>query len=155
MIAFYQKMARIPLLFDALSLTGFHQWLETKTPLSAFRKGVYQRDRLSDGAIREYLRPGREDRKCRESFKRFLQAGSPRCTMQVVEGLRQFQKPTLVLWAADDVFISPSWGKKLFEEIPGARRFELIPFCGHFWQEERPEAFAPLIGEFLGEHAAS
>ena len=73
--------------------------------------------------------------------------------MQAVAGLREFRKPTLVVWAADDRFLSPSWGKKLFEEIPGARRFEIIPFCGHFWQEERPAEFVALMGEFLAAHA--
>ena len=153
-IAAYQQILRIPFLLDIMSATGFHQWLETSTPFSAFRRGVYRRDALTEGAIREYLRPARENRQRRESAKRFLMAGSPRFTMQVVEGLQQFDKPTMVLWAADDAFISPSWGVKLFGEIPGAERFELSPFCGHFWPEERPEEGATLIAEFLREHTA-
>jgi pimeloyl-ACP methyl ester carboxylesterase len=70
-----------------------------------------------------------------------------------VDGLKRFDKPTLILWAADDPHISPSWGRRLFDDIPGAERFELIPFCGHFWQEERPAEFAAHMGEFLARHA--
>jgi len=66
-----------------------------------------------------------------------------------VEGLRKFDRPTLILWAADDYYISPSWGRKLLDDIPGAQRMELIPFCGHFWQEEKPAEFSSLMGEFL------
>ena len=83
------------------------------------------------------------------------EVGSSIYTLRAVEGLRRFQRPTLVVWAADDRYISPSWGRKLFEEIPGALRFELVPFCGHFWQEERPSEFASIIGEFLSRHASA
>jgi len=150
-IAQLQKLARIPFLFHPLSRAGFFDWLETRTRLSAFRKGVSRPDRMSDESIREYLRPLRAGPRERERFLRFLLAGNHRSTMQAVEGLRRFDKPTLVIWAADDVYLSPSWGRKLFEDIPGAVRFELVPFCGHFWQEERPADFSSLIGEFLAE----
>ena len=53
--------------------------------------------------------------------------------------------------AADDYYISPSWGRRLQEDIPGARTMALVPFCGHFWQEERPAEFASIIGDFLAE----
>ena len=72
--------------------------------------------------------------------------------MKSVTGFKKFNNPTLIIWAADDHELSPSWGKKLFEDIPGAYQFELIPFCGHFWQEEKPEDFALLISQFLDKH---
>ena len=150
-IARLQALARVPLLMDLAARTGFFDWQETRAPWSAFRHGVYRSDSLSDEAIREYLRPMRTGPTERERFRRFLLAGSPRYSMQAVAGLKEFRKPTMVIWAADDPYLSPSWGKKLFEDIPGAGRFEIIPFCGHFWQEERPSEFASLIGEFLSE----
>ena len=59
----------------------------------------------------------------------------------MLPGLRRFDKPTLVVWGADDVFFSPSWGARLAQDIPGAHgRFELLPFCGHLVPEERPVA---------------
>ena len=36
--------------------------------------------------------------------------------------------------------------------IASTKRFELIPFCGHFWQEERPSEFASHMRQFLTEH---
>ena len=151
-IRLLQGLARVPLVSDVLVRSGLVEWLETSTPLSSFRRGVYRGDRLEAGAIREYLRPTRGDRRAREGFKRFLLAGGSRYTETAVEGLRRFTGPTLVLWAADDRYLSPSWGRKLFEEIPGCKRFELVPFCGHFWQEERPAEFLAYMGEFLAEH---
>ena len=151
-IAQLQSLARIPLLVDALGRTGFFDWQESKTPFSAFRRGVSSPERFDEEAIHEYLRPLRSSRKARKRFIRFLLAGNPRYTMRAVEGLKRFDKPTMVIWAADDFYISPSWGRKLYEDIPGAGRFELIPFCGHFWQEDRPSEFSSLIGDFLTAH---
>lgn len=153
-IAQLQSLARIPFLVDTLGRTGFFDWQEAKTPFSAFRRGVSSPDRFDEEAIHEYLRPIRSNAKARKRFVRFLMAGSPRYTMQAVEGLKRFSRPTMVIWAADDFYISPSWGRKLYEDIPGALRFELIPFCGHFWQEDRPSEFSSLIGAFLAEHSA-
>ena len=63
--------------------------------------------------------------------------------------LKKFDKPTMVIWAADDYYISPSWGKRLAEDIPGTKEFHLVPFCGHFWQEEKPAEFSSKIAVFL------
>ena len=150
-IARLQKIARIPILPDLLGRVGFTEWVERDTALSSFRRGVYDPSKLSDAAIAEYLRPMRGSLQARQSFKAFLLAGDSRHTELAVQGLQRFDKPTLVVWAADDRYLSPSWGRKLAEEIPGVRGFELVGFCGHFWQEERPSEFAAHIGAFLGE----
>jgi pimeloyl-ACP methyl ester carboxylesterase len=147
-----QTLMRLPVLPDLLVRAGLFQLLETRTPLSSFRKGLYQGRRLSAATIEEYLRPLRGGPVERERFRAFLLAGSPAFSMRAVEGLRRFDRPTLVLWAADDRYLSPSWGRRLAEEIPGVRGFELVPFCGHFWQEERPAEFVAPMGEFLAEH---
>jgi pimeloyl-ACP methyl ester carboxylesterase len=148
-IAQLQSLSRIPLLMEGVTRTGFFDFLETRTSLSAFRRGMCQPERFRDEAIREYLRPLVSGAKPRLRFLRFLQAGHARYTLQAVEGLRKFQRPTIILWAADDFYLSPSWGRKLLDDIPGAERMELVPFCGHFWQEEKPAEFASLMGAFL------
>ena len=153
-IARLQTLMRLPLLPGALVRLGLFKLLETRTPLSAFRRGVHDPRSMPDTSILEYLRPLHEGRQQRERFRKFLLAGNPCYTLAAVEGLRAFSKPTLVLWGADDRYISPSWGRKLHQDIPGAERFELIPCCGHFWQEERPAEFVAHMGPFLAAHAA-
>ena len=137
-----------------LTRIGFFEWRETKTRFSAFRRAVYYPDRLSNEAIREYMRPMRASAKGAKRFERFLLAGNPSYTMQAIKDLRQFRKPTSIIWAADDTELSPSWGIKLRDDIPGVCQFELVPFCGHFWQEEKPEEFARLIGAFLAQNCS-
>ncbi len=151
-IARLQSFMQLPIFPRVLVRAGFFHFLETRTPFSSFRKGVYQSNRFSETSIREYLRPLLMGENERERFLQFLLAGNSSYTLRAVDGLKKFDKPTMIIWAADDHYISPSWGRKLFEEIPGAKRFEIVPFCGHFWQEERPSEFASLIGTFLGEY---
>ena len=153
-VARLQALARLPLLSDLMARSGITEWMETSTPWSRFRRGVTRPDRLDDEAIREYLRPLQSTRAGRERFRRFLLAGHPHYTQLAVQGLRSLTVPTLIAWAADDAYISPSWGKKLFEDIPGARRFELAAFCGHFWPEERPAELGAAIRRFLMEEVA-
>ena len=154
-ITWMQELARLPYFTDWAGRTGLIEWIEAKTPLSAFRRGLYRGDRLDPATLAEYLRPLRGDSTRRAQFRRFLMAGHSRYTELAVEGMKAFDKPTLVLWAADDKYLSPSWGKKLSEDVPGVCRFELIPFCGHFWQEERPAEFASHIRSFCREHLRS
>jgi pimeloyl-ACP methyl ester carboxylesterase len=148
-----QRLHQLPFA-EALSATGLFHLLEQRTPLGSFRKGVYHPERFSDDAIGEYLRPLRQGARSRRRFVRFVLAGHPQYSLAAVEGLKQYHRPTLVVWAADDRYLSPSWGRKLYEDIPGAERFELVPFCGHFWQEEKPAEFVSHLGPFLTAHAA-
>lgn len=153
-IARLQRLSQLPLLADALGSAAFFHWLEQRTPLSAFRKGVHDPAAFTDEAIGEYLRPLVSSPRARQRFLAFLRAGHPRWSLQAVPGLRRFEKPTLVVWAADDHYLSPSWGRRLYEDIPGAAGFALVPFCGHYWQEERPAEFVAHLGPFLAAHAA-
>jgi len=150
-VARLQAFSRIPVLSDLMVRSGLVEWLQVRTRLSDFRRGVVDPKHMSEQSIREYLRPLRESEAHRKRFMQFVQAGHPRYTELAVEGLRRFDRPVMIVWAADDFYISPSWGKKLYEDIPGAERFELVPFCGHFWQEERPAEFSSHIGDFLSE----
>jgi pimeloyl-ACP methyl ester carboxylesterase len=146
-----QKLAKIPLVMYILTKTGFFQWRETKTKYSSFRRTAFNPKNISNEAIIEYVGPDRRSGEAFKYFKKFLLAGDAKYTMQAVPGLKKFQKPTLIIWAAEDPELSLSWGKKLYDEIPGACRFEIIPFCGHFWQEEKPCEVASIIGDFFKE----
>ena len=69
--------------------------------------------------------------------------------MDLLDGLRRFDHPTLLVWAKDDPHFGPEWGERLLRDIPGAVRLEILPETGHLLMEERPERFAVLVSEFL------
>jgi pimeloyl-ACP methyl ester carboxylesterase len=143
---------RFPRLMHLLARSGYFGWRESRTRFSSFRRAAYSPERFSSEAIREYIRPMRDSTEGFRRFIRFLLAGDPRYTLGAVPGLMEFRKPVMIIWAADDTDLPPSWGRRLYEDIPGACRFELVPCCGHFWQEERPEEFVSLIRDFLSVH---
>ena len=62
----------------------------------------------------------------------------------------EIQVDTLIIWGRDDAWIPLEDGFKFKEALPNAT-LEVIPFCGHIPQEEKPEETARLILEFLSE----
>src|SRR5215207_11305764 len=118
-------------------------------------KAVYDPKVLSAELLDGYIRANLSDRHRRAKTRRFL-AGqfdpeNNRVTMNLLDGLRRFDHPTLLVWAKDDPHFGAEWGERLRRDIPGAVRLELLPDTGHLLMEERPERFAALIGEFLAE----
>jgi pimeloyl-ACP methyl ester carboxylesterase len=118
-----------------------------------FRGSVYDKSCITDEVIGEYLRPIYTTRERKRRFRRFLLSGNCQYTMGVASELQKFNKPTLIIWASEDRFLPVSWGEKLYNEIPGARRFEIIPFTGHLLPEEKPDEMAKLIVDFLSERS--
>lgn len=113
------------------------------------RLGVVNPQALSDFAIEEYLKCTTQSRNRFEQFRRFVLAGDCRYSVEAAQKFPQFQRPTMVVWAADDRWLSVSWARRLYDEIAGATRLEIIPFAGHFVQEERPELLAGYIRDFI------
>jgi len=115
---------------------------------------VYDKRVLADTVLEAYVRPSASTQERRKRLKKYLLGFDNRYTMEVVEDLKKLEKPTMVVWACEDRYFSTSWAQKLYDEIPGAERLELLPFAGLFFQEEKPEEFAKLVLDFLMPTAA-
>ncbi len=61
----------------------------------------------------------------RRDFARMLRAADPRDTVEAAGLLPSFDKPALVVWAADDKFFPREHGQRLAELLPQGR-FELV-----------------------------
>lgn len=62
--------------------------------------------------------------------------------------------PSLVLWAAEDAWFSPAYGRRVAGELRGASYVEVAD-AGHFLPEDRPERVAEEVEGFLAEVQAS
>lgn len=113
-----------------------------------FARALWDPARIDVDVIEEYLRPITTV-EGRERARRFLLAADNRFTLEALPGLRAYDGPALVVWGADDVFLSPSWGLRLVDDLQGAERLELLPFCGHLVPEERPVELAGLLRALL------
>jgi pimeloyl-ACP methyl ester carboxylesterase len=71
-----------------------------------------------------------------------------RDTLQAAERLRSFERPALVVWAAEDRVMPPEHGRRLAELLPRGRLIEiddsytLIP-------EDRPVELSRVIQDFV------
>jgi pimeloyl-ACP methyl ester carboxylesterase len=149
----FVRATQLPLLGDALL------WAWSWRPLfrltMARGKAVHDHGVLTPELLNGYIRGNLSDRHRRAKTRRFL-AGqldptNNRTTLELLDGLRRFDHPTLLIWATDDPHFGPEWGKRLQADIPGAVRLELIHGAGHLLMEERPDRVAALILEFLAE----
>ncbi|MCX5859543.1 MAG: alpha/beta hydrolase [Proteobacteria bacterium] len=114
-----------------------------------FRKLVFNQAVLSEEVMAEYSRTIGADPERRERFRRFVLAGDGQYTLAAAPLLAKFDRPTMIVWGAEDKVLPVSWGERLYREIPGARRFELVPGAGHLVPEEKPEVLGRLIIDFL------
>ncbi|HSX22757.1 MAG TPA: haloalkane dehalogenase [Gaiellaceae bacterium] len=69
--------------------------------------------------------------------------------MRVRDALRSWQKPTVVIWGAEDSVLLPEVAERFVELIPGARGPVLIEGASHFLQEDRPAELAAAILDFF------
>lgn len=69
--------------------------------------------------------------------------------LEVREALPGLNRPALVLFSQSDPIFSPRDGERLARLLPGALPVETIAGAGHYLQEDKGEAIAARIVEFL------
>ncbi len=97
-----------------------------------------------------WFRPGQTQRGVRRDLARYAGHAKKRDMVELTEQLRSFDRPALVVWAAEDRVMPPEHGHRLAELLPQGRLVEiedsrtLIP-------EDRPAEFAAAIRDFVAE----
>jgi haloalkane dehalogenase len=69
---------------------------------------------------------------------------------RVRDALRDWRKPALVVWGAQDAVLPLRLAHGFVELIPGAQGPVAIEGAGHFLQEDRPDDVAAAIRDFVG-----
>ncbi len=134
-------------------VTGCLRFAPFARSAQGFRHMVFDRSLLSPEQLEGYLAPLAASRERRQHLKRFALALNKAEVDAVAHLLTALTVPTLIIWGADNHYLSPSWGQKLCDDIPGARRLALVPFAGISCHEERPDRFAALLLDFWAELA--
>jgi pimeloyl-ACP methyl ester carboxylesterase len=62
--------------------------------------------------------------------------------------LHRIDRPTLLLWGAEDRIVTTAYGEGWRQAIPGAR-LEVITNAGHFPHWEQPERFVERVSAFI------
>jgi pimeloyl-ACP methyl ester carboxylesterase len=66
--------------------------------------------------------------------------------------LHRIDRPTLLLWGAEDGIVRPAYGEGWRQAIPGSR-LEIIPGAGHFPHWEQPEAFVERLSALVDQNS--
>jgi pimeloyl-ACP methyl ester carboxylesterase len=110
--------------------------------------GWTTRHPIDPAVMRSYTTPIRTVPGVRRDLARLLRAVDTRYMFEAADALPTFDKPALVLWAADDKLFPLDHGRRLAELLPQGH-FETIPDSRTFVPEEQPERLAERVREFL------
>jgi pimeloyl-ACP methyl ester carboxylesterase len=94
-----------------------------------------------------YLDGLRTNAGVRRDFAALLRGADPRDCVEASEDVRGFDRPALVVWAADDRFFPREHGQRLAELLPQGR-FELVERSRTFIPEDNPAPLVALVREF-------
>jgi pimeloyl-ACP methyl ester carboxylesterase len=103
--------------------------------------------------MQSFTLPMRRNPSIRRDIRRMLRAVDNRYTFEAAERLPAFDRPALVLWAADDKIFPPEHGRRLAALLPRGQ-FETIANCRTFIAEEQPEELANRIRAWLKQNAS-
>jgi pimeloyl-ACP methyl ester carboxylesterase len=94
-----------------------------------------------------YRRPWVENLTARRVFRRAVLCPPPAMAL-AADQLKQIDMPTLILWGGADRILPSRFAKRLHKDLPDSQ-LEIIPDCGHFLQEERPDHVVQHMVAFL------
>jgi pimeloyl-ACP methyl ester carboxylesterase len=99
-----------------------------------------------------WLRPLLTRPEIRRDLTKYLRASRKGDMLAASEGLRSFDRPALVAWAAEDRVMPPEHGRRLADLLPQGRLME-IPDSYTLIPEDQPGELARAIREFIRESA--
>jgi pimeloyl-ACP methyl ester carboxylesterase len=109
-----------------------------------------------DAATRDWVKPVLRQPEIRRDTVRVLRAiaAKKQLMLDAVEGLREFDRPALVVWASEDRVMPPDHGHRLAKVLPKGELVE-IPDSYTLLPLDQPERLAETIREFGRVHPVS
>ncbi len=109
---------------------------------------------LGDELLDRWFVPMQTQRGVRRDFRRYVTGGHRREMVEFCERLRDFERPTLVVWTPEDKVQRPEHGRRFAELLPDARLVEIADSYTLIMRDQ-PVAFARAIREFVRETATT
>ena len=120
---------------------------------TAFRSAVTNPQTLSDEVLQAFLRPHISTALRWQRLRRFFQGQldpeNNRETLQAVDGMRRFNKPTLILWGKQDMHFGTAIAEQLARDIPGTVGVKYLDHSAHLPMLEEPQTYANVLNEFF------
>lgn len=133
-------------------------WAALHLPLvrrEVFSIAANRREVLTDDVLGAFLRPHISTparwQRLRRFFRWQLDPEHNAETVRVVDAMRRFATPTLILWGKQDGNFGESIANRLAADIPGVVRVEWLENSGHLPMLEEPERYAGAVISFIAE----
>jgi pimeloyl-ACP methyl ester carboxylesterase len=120
---------------------------DVETWLSEMLDAGTRRATLTDGDVREYVRPFAGPGGL-ERFRRVAASFDGGGLTDLEPRLSALEIPVFILWGEEDTFVAPNNAERLADVLPWSS-LALLPGCGHFLLEDAAETVAPLIFKWL------
>jgi pimeloyl-ACP methyl ester carboxylesterase len=98
----------------------------------------------------EWVRPLVSDVAVRRDLAKLMTGSSKTQTLRAAECFADFDRPAMVVWAANDRLFSRGLGQRLASAFPNAR-FEVVDDSATFVPLDQPNRLAHLLNDFLAE----
>lgn len=112
---------------------------------AVFAVGYEDPEFLTTELVRSFLEPALGTPAAAGAFQDLIAALAPDDLLAAEPALRELRVPTLIAWAANDVFFDLKWAHWLRDLIPGAREVVEFPGAKLFFPHERAAELAPHI----------
>lgn len=110
---------------------------------------------IPDEVLDDWFAPATASKEIRRDLAKFATSSPKRPTLLAwSERLRDFDRPALVVWAADDVMMPHDHGKRLAELLPNAELVEIVD-SATLIPEDQPEELAQVLLGFLTRTGAA
>ncbi len=111
---------------------------------AAFKAMPLTMQPIPDEQVKSWVAP-LADKRIRADLAKVVRGIDPAVTVAAAERLRDFDRPALIAWGAEDRFFPFSDAERLAATLPNAR-LERIPNARAFVQLDAPERLAEMIG---------
>lgn len=119
-----------------------------------FSVAVHRREAFTDEVLLAYTRAHTSSdarwQRLRRFFRWQLDPLHNRVTLDAVDDMRRFERPTLILWGRADTNFGPTIAERLAADIPGVVGIEYLEESAHMPFQEEPEAYNAALVRFLG-----
>ena len=116
--------------------------------------GAMSKHGIPDEVLDDWFGPATSSKEIRRDLAKFATSTPPRkVLLEWSERLRGFDRPALVVWAADDAMMPRAHGSRLVELLPDAQLVEIAD-SATLIPEDQPDELARVLSEFLARNGA-
>ncbi len=127
----------------------FFMWLWGKSIVKmGLQEGLKNKSLVTDEIVSRYYFSKLNTDKISATVLGLLRTDYEKDLLFVENSLHKISKPTIIIWAEDDVYLPYSLGEHIYKNITGSEIVQ-ITNCGHFLQEEKPKQAVNIITQFL------